>query len=73
MLFWVDNENIDLKVDGFDFVIVVVVIVDKNGNIKCLNNYYVKFYVEGEGCILGGVNILVNLVLVKWGIVFVLI
>lgn len=43
LFFWVDNEGIDLKVDGFDFVIVIVVVVDKDGNIKCLNNYIIKF------------------------------
>ena len=49
-----------LKADGSDFVTVVAAIADKNRNIKRLNNYYVKFHVEGEGRILGGANILAN-------------
>ena len=67
LLLWVDNENTDLKADGSDFVTVVAAIADKNGNIKRLNNYYVKFHVEGEGRILGGANILANPAPVKWG------
>ena len=67
VLLWVDNENTDLKADGSDFVTVVAAIADKNGNIKRLNNYYVKFHVEGEGRILGGANILANPAPVKWG------
>ena len=67
ILLWVDNENTDLKADGSDFVTVVAAIADKNGNIKRLNNYYVKFHVEGEGRILGGANVLANPAPVKWG------
>lgn len=63
----------DLKADGSDFVTVVAAITDKNGNIKRLNNYYVKFHVEGEGRILGGANILANPTPVKWGTAPVLI
>ena len=73
VLLWVDNENTDLKADGSDFVTVVAAIADKNGNIKRLNNYYVKFHVEGEGRILGGANILANPAPVKWGTAPVLI
>lgn len=73
LLLWVDNENTDLKADGSDFVTVVAAIADKNGNIKRLNNYYVKFHVEGEGRILGGANILANPAPVKWGTAPVLI
>ena len=60
-------KNTDLKADGSDFVTVVAAIADKNGNIKRLNNYYVKFHVEGEGRILGGANILANPAPVKMG------
>ena len=73
LLLWVDNENTDLKADGSDFVTVVAAIADKNGNIKRLNNYYVKFHVEEEGRILGGANILANPAPVKWGTAPVLI
>lgn len=44
----VDNEGIGLRADGSDFVTVVAEITDKNGNVKRLNNYYIKFFVEGE-------------------------
>ena len=67
LLLWADNENTELKADGSDFVTVVAAIADKNGNIKRLNNYYVKFHIEGEGRILGGANVLANPAPVKWG------
>lgn len=67
LLLWVDNENTDLKADGSDFVTVVAAVADKNGNIKRLNNYYVKFHVEGEGRLLGGADVLANPAPVKWG------
>lgn len=56
LLLWIDNEGVDLKADGSDFVTVVAAVADKNGNIKRLNNYYVKFHVEGEGRLLGGAS-----------------
>ncbi len=34
VLLWVDNENVNLKADGSDFVTVVAAIADKNGNIN---------------------------------------
>ena len=73
VLLWVDNENVNLKADGSDFVTVVAAIADKNGNIKRLNNYYVKFHVEGEGRILGDAGILANPAPVRWGTAPVLI
>ena len=69
----VDNEGIGLRADGSDFVTVVAEITDKNGNVKRLNNYYIKFFVEGEGRILGGANVLANPAPVKWGSARVLI
>ena len=44
-----DNENVSLKADGSDFVTVVAAVADKNGNIKRLNNYNIRFSIEGEG------------------------
>lgn len=73
LLLWADNEGTGLKADGSDFVTVVAAIADKDGNIKRLNNYYVKFHVEGEGCILGGADVLANPAPVKWGTAPVLI
>ena len=73
VLLWVDNENVNLKADGSDFVTVVAAIADKKGDIKRPNNYYVKFHVEGEGRILGDAGILANPAPVKWGTAPVLI
>mgnify|MGYP000736055348 FL=1 len=44
ILLWMDNEGTDLKADGSDFVTVVAAVADKNGNIKRLNNYNIRFF-----------------------------
>lgn len=62
-----DNEGMKLRADGSDFVTVIAEITDKNGNVKRLNNYYVKFFIEGEGSIIGGTDVLANPAPVKWG------
>lgn len=67
ILLWMDNEGTDLKADGSDFVTVVADVADKNGNIKRLNNYNIRFSIEGEGRLLGGPGVLANPVPVKWG------
>jgi beta-galactosidase len=67
VMLWLDNEGNDLVADGSDFTTVVAAIADKDGNIKRLNNYYVKFHIEGEGRILGGAGELANPAPVKWG------
>ena len=67
ILLWMDNEGTDLKADGSDFVTVVAAVADKNGNIKRLNNYNIRFSIEGEGRLLGGPRVLANPVPVKWG------
>lgn len=63
----IDNEGMNLRADGSDFVTVIAEITDKEGNVKRLNNYYVKFSIEGEGKILGGNDIMANPAPVKWG------
>lgn len=73
LLLWVDNEQTELRADGSDAVVVVAAIADRNGNIKRLNNDYVKFRIEGEGRILGGADVLANPAPVKWGTAPVLI
>ena len=73
LLLWIDNEGVDLKADGSDFITVIAAVADKNGNIKRLNNYTIKFQVEGEGRILGGANNLANPASVRWGTAPVLI
>lgn len=67
VMLWIDNEGTDLEANGSDFVTVVAAIADKEGNIKRLNNYFIKFYVEGEGRLLGGPEILANPAPVRWG------
>lgn len=67
LLLWVDNEGTDLKADGSDFVTVIAAVADKDGNIKRLNNYTIKFQIEGEGRILGGAGNLANPAPVRWG------
>lgn len=67
ILLWMDNEGTDLKADGSDFVTVVAAVADKNGNIKRLNNYNIRFSIEGEGRLLGSPGVLANPVPVKWG------
>lgn len=67
ILLWVDNEKTELHADGSDAVVVVAAISDRNGNIKRLNNQYIKFNIEGEGRILGGEGIMANPAPVKWG------
>lgn len=67
VMLWLDNEGNDLKADGSDFTTVVAAITDREGNIKRLNNYFIKFHIEGEGRILGGSDELANPAPVKWG------
>ncbi|GHV04362.1 beta-galactosidase [Bacteroidia bacterium] len=67
LLLWVDDEQVKLKANGSDIVTVVAAVADKNGNIKRLNNYYVKFQIEGEGRLLGGAGELANPAPVRWG------
>ncbi len=73
LLLWLDNEDTDLYADGSDIVTVVAAVADKNGNIKRLNNYSIKFQIEGEGRILGNADIQANPAPVRWGTAPVLI
>ena len=43
-----DDENIQPIADGSDLITVIASVTDENGNIKRLNNYHIKFSVEGE-------------------------
>ena len=67
IMLWLDNEGEPLRADGSDAVVVVAAIADRNGNVKRLNNDYIKFSIEGEGRILGGADVLANPAPVKWG------
>ena len=63
----IDNQGTELKANGSDFVTVVASVADKDGNVKRLNNYYIRFDIEGEGRILGGSNVMANPRPVLWG------
>lgn len=67
IVLWIDNQDTNLEANGSDFVTVVAAIADKNGNIKRLNNYTIKFHIEGEGRILGNAEVMANPVPVRWG------
>ncbi|MDR2810801.1 MAG: glycoside hydrolase family 2 protein [Tannerellaceae bacterium] len=67
LLLWLDNEQQALEANGSDFVTVVASVADKNGNIKRLNNYFVRFQIEGEGRLLGNESIMANPAPVRWG------
>lgn len=67
IILWLDNEGVDLVANGSDFVTVVAGVADQKGNIKRLNNYDIKFTIEGEGRIMGGADILANPRQVVWG------
>ena len=49
----VDHDNMGLLANGSDFVTLIASVVDKNENVKRLNNNSVRFSIEGEGRILG--------------------
>lgn len=67
LLLWMDNEGTALEANGSDFVTVIAAVADKNGHIKRLNNYSIKFDIEGEGRLLGGADVLANPAPVRWG------
>ena len=67
IVLWLDDEGTGLTANGSDLVTVVAGIADKDGNIKRLNNYFVKFAVEGEARIVGGSDIMANPRPVVWG------
>lgn len=67
IILWIDQTSSDFIANGSDVVTVVAAIVDSNGNIKRLNNEYIKFNIEGEGRILGGTDIMANPRKLSWG------
>lgn len=67
LLLWVDNEHTPLQADGSDAVTVVAAVADKNGQIKRLNNYTLRFSIEGEGRLLAGARAETNPMPVRWG------
>lgn len=67
VLLWVDNENVNLEANGSDMVTIVAAIADKNGNIKRLNNYFIRFEIEGEARLLADPGNERNPAPVNWG------
>ena len=67
IVLWVDNEGVDLKADGSDFVTVVAAVTDKQGHIKRLNNSIIQFKISGEGFLLGNEAFIANPRQVSWG------
>lgn len=63
----VDNASMNLKANGSDFITIIAEITDKQGNVKRLNNYYIKFDIKGAGRILGGSEICTNPRPIIWG------
>jgi beta-galactosidase len=48
----IDNDNKPLIADGSDVVVVIAELTDDAGNVKRLNNDYIRFAIEGEGRLL---------------------
>ncbi len=67
LLLWADWEGTELEANGSDFVTVIAAVADRFGRIKRLNNYFIRFSIEGEGRLLGGSDIMANPVPVRWG------
>lgn len=63
----IDTLNASPVADGGDLVVVVAQICDSKGNIKRLNNEWVKFEIEGQARIVGDASIHANPVPVLWG------
>ncbi|UDQ98593.1 glycoside hydrolase family 2 TIM barrel-domain containing protein [Lentisphaerota bacterium WC36G] len=62
-----DFSGTPLLADGSDIVTVVAYLVDKNNQIKRLNDSEVKFTVTGEGQVLGDASIAANPRRLEWG------
>ena len=62
-----DNDGVPLISDGSDIAVVVAEIVDHNGIVNRLNNFAVRFSIEGEGLLLEDESIGVNPVRANWG------
>lgn len=67
VVLWLDNEGTKLVANGSDAITVVAGIADKNGNVKRLSNFNIKFTIEGEGRLIGDAAIMANPRPVSWG------
>ena len=62
-----DTEGIDPVADGSDLVTVIASVTDEDGVVKRLNNYHIRFSVEGEGRLLADESSHTNPRPVEWG------
>ncbi|TXD46348.1 glycoside hydrolase family 2 protein [Polaribacter sp. IC073] len=67
IILWVDDDGVNLKADGSDFVTVIAAITDKSGNIKRLNNSILQFEISGEGTLIGDKPFIASPRQVNWG------
>lgn len=67
LLLWVDDESVAMTADGSDLVTVVAAVADDNGTIKRLNNYHIRFEIEGPGTLVGDAGTFTNPRAVEWG------
>lgn len=63
----VDDEGKSLTADGSDKVVVIASVVDKNGQVKRLNNSHIRFSIEGEGRLVGSEQEYANPAEIIWG------
>ncbi len=69
----IQSAALPLVANGSDFITVVASITDADGNVKRLDESYIKFEVEGEGQIIGNSEIMTNPRKLEWGTAPVLI
>lgn len=62
-----DTEGIGPVADGSDLVTVIASVTDEDGLVKRLNNYHIRFSVEGEGRLLADESSHTNPRPVEWG------
>lgn len=67
LILWADNEKVDMIADGSDIVTVVAAVADNDGRIKRLNNYAVKFEIEGPGQLVADEETFTNPRQIQWG------
>jgi beta-galactosidase len=63
----IDYPQHPLVADGSDFVTVIASVTDDKGVVKRLNDYIIKFEIEGEGQIIGDESTGANPQQVEWG------
>lgn len=67
LLLWLDDERVAMTADGSDLVTVVAAVADGNGVIKRLNNYHIRFEIEGPAELVGDAETYTNPRPVQWG------